>query len=204
MVEIPLTRITASPEKGEAIRAAVRAVSFPADGLRRLATVDDAPAFFALIADPHVSDPIYTLPKPPTLEAARAFIARHTEEHARGDGILILDYDETGAVAGYQDIRLWPEFSAAEVGGAIRPDRQESGSGGAGATAAFAWLFDVIGVDLICETTALDNVRARKLLERIGFHLVGEIQSELPGGGVRPSLYFEMTREDGRPQPPPA
>lgn len=194
MTAIPLTRIPAPPEKAEAIRAAVRAVALPEGGRRRLARESDAEGFYALIADPLVSDPIYTLPKPPTPEKVREFIRRHEEERARGEGLLILDTDENGRVAGYHDIRVWPEWAAAELGGALRPDIQGGGAGGRGAAAAFDWLFEAIGVDLICETAALDNIRTRKLLERIGFRLIGEIESELPGGGVRPSLYFELTR----------
>ncbi len=133
------------------------------------------------------------MPKPPTLAAARDFIEAHIDERARGEGLLIFDFDETGAVAGYHDIKVWPEWSAAELGGAIRPDRQGEGAGTSGAARAFDWLFTVIGVDLICETAALDNIRTRKLLLHLGFRLIGEIGSELPGGGVRPSLYFEIT-----------
>ncbi len=196
MATIPLTRHPACAEKAASIRAAVRAVAFPPDGRRILAAADDAPRFFELIRDPAVSAPIYTLPKPVTLDAARAFIERHVEEHARGEGLLILDLDGLGAVAGYHDIQVWPVWSAAELGGAIRPDRQNAGHGGAGASAAFDWLFGVIGVDLVCETAALDNVRTHRLLERLGFHRLGEIDSDLPGGGARRSVYFEMTRAE--------
>ncbi|MFN3959642.1 MAG: GNAT family N-acetyltransferase [Parvularculaceae bacterium] len=196
MAAIPLTRIPASPEKARAIRAALRAVAFPAAGARIIAAAPDADRFFALIKDPAISAPIYTLPKPVTLETSLAFITRHIEEKARGEGLLILDLDENGAVAGYHDIQIWPEWSAAELGGAIRTDRQGAGQGGAGAAAAFAWLFGVIGVDLICETAALDNIRTHRLLERIGFRRVGEIDSDLPGGGVRRSVYFELARSD--------
>lgn len=194
MAKIPLTRNPAAPEKSAAIRKAVSAVSFPPDAARRLAAGADAEAFLGLIADPRVSDPIYTLPKPPTLEAARAFIEQHIAERRRGEGLLILEFDNAGAVAGYHDIQVWPEWAACELGGAIRPDRQGGGSGTAGAAAAFGWLFDAIGVDLICETSALDNVRTQRLLERLGFRFVGVIESDLPGGGVRPSRYFELTR----------
>lgn len=196
MTKLPLTRIPAPRGKADAIRSAVRAVSFPEESPRRLARHEDAPAFFELIADPRVSAPIYTLPKPPTLEGAAAFIARHIDEHAKGEGLLIFDLDSGGRVAGYHDIQFWPEWSACELGGAIRPDRQGGGTGTKGAAMAFSWLFDAIGVDLICETAALDNFRTRKLLERLGFRLIGEIESELPGGGVRPSLYFELTRDE--------
>jgi len=200
MADIPLTRIAATPEKSDAIRNAVRAASFPAGQGRRLATVADADAFFALIADPRVSDPIYTLPKPPTLQKARAFIERHDGEQRRGEGLLILEFDGAGAVVGYHDIQVWPQWAACELGGAIHPDRQGGGAGTAGAAMAFDWLFSTFGVDLICETAALDNIRTRKLLERIGFRLLGKIESDLPEGGVRPSLYFEMTRTEWEQQ----
>jgi len=196
MTQIPLTRLKAEPEKAAAIRRAVSAVSFPPGGARRIATVADAPAFHDFIADPLVSNPIYTLPKPPTPEGARAFIERHAAEKACGEGLLIFETDATGAVIAYHDLQFWPEWAAAELGGAIQSARQGSGAGSAGAAAAFGWLFNEIGVDLICETAALDNIRTKKLLERIGFRLMGEIESELPDGGVRPSLYFEMTREE--------
>lgn len=196
MTKIPLTRNPVSAEKAKAIRGAVRAISFPADSRRRVAAAEDAEAFHALIADPAVSGPIYTLPKPPTIEAARDFIAQHKSEQMRGEGLLIFEFDDDGCVCAYHDIQFWPEFAAAELGGAIRPDRQNSGAGGAGAAAVFRWLFEDIGAELICETAALDNIRTRKLLERIGFHFLGEIESELPAGGVRPSLYFELTRAE--------
>lgn len=196
MTKLPLTRNEATPEKAQAIRNNVRSVAFSAMARRRLATPEDAPAFCAMAADPRICDPIYTLPKPVTLKAVEGFIAQHVEEQARGEGLLIFDVDDVGAIAAYHDIAFWPEWSACELGGAIRPDRQGKGHGGAGAAAAFDWLFDVIGVDLICETAALDNIRTRKLLERLGFTLIGEIESELPGGGVRPSLYFECRSSD--------
>lgn len=198
MAQIPLTRLQASAEKAASIRAAVRAVAFPAGSRRRLAAMSDAPAFFDLIADAKISDPIYTLPKPVTAGAARDFIERHLAEKDRGDGLLIFEIDAAGAICAYHDIQFWPDWSAAELGGAVRADRQGSGQGGAGAGAAFDWLFDVIGVDLICETAALDNIRTHKLLERLGFRRIGEIDSDLPGGGVRRSLYFEITRAEWR------
>jgi RimJ/RimL family protein N-acetyltransferase len=196
MTALPLTRVAASPETAAAIRDAVRAVAFPPRAPRRLARESDAEGFYALIADPQVSDPIYTLPKPPTLEKARDFIRRHADERRRGEGLLLFDIDGAGRIAGYHDIQVWPQWSAAELGGAIRPDIQGAGAGSRGAATAFAFLFEVIGVELICETAALDNARTAKLLDRLGFRLVGEIESELPGGGVRPSLYFELTRRE--------
>ncbi len=197
MTKIPLTRIPASPEKREAIRNAVR-IAESAPGGMRLATPADTDALTALVIDPRISDPIYSLPKPITRDSIGAFIARHIQERARGEGLLLVALDGSDAAAGYHDIQFWPEWAACELGGAIRPDRQGGHTGADGAAAAFDWLFDDIGVDLICETAALDNIRTAKLLERIGFRYKGEIESELPGGRVRPSHYWEMTQADWR------
>jgi RimJ/RimL family protein N-acetyltransferase len=82
------------------------------------------------------------------------------------------------------------------LGGAIRPDVQGSGRGRSGARRAFDWLFETIGVDLLCETAALDNVRSRSIMDGAGFRYFGEIDCALPGGGVRRSHYWELTRAD--------
>jgi len=195
MAQIPLTRNDVSEEREAAIRAAVRMVA-AAPGGARIGRKEDAPALAALLATPGVGEMIYTAPKPPSLANVEAFIVKHQEEQARGQGLLLITRDETAAAAGYHDIQLWPQWAARVLGGAIRPDWQGKGSGGAAAPAAFTWLFDEIGVDLICETAALDNIRTAKLLERIGFVFKGEIESDLPGGGGRASNYWELTRKD--------
>jgi RimJ/RimL family protein N-acetyltransferase len=194
MTKIPLTRVLAEKGKAEAIRAAVRAVRLPDGAPRKLAQREDAEPFYDFIRNPAVSESIYTLPKPVTLGSTSVFIERHIDEQARGEGLLMLDIDEAGVVVGYHDIQFWPEWSACELGGAIHPDRQNKGEGGKGAAMAFSWLFEMIGVDLICETAALDNIRTAHLLERLGFVKKGIIESELPGGGKRPSSYWEMTK----------
>jgi len=199
MTKLPLTRNPASDEKQKAIRNAVRRVrALPA--IAELATREHARALFLLLADPAISDPIYTLPKPVTRVSVGAFIDRHLEERDRGEGLLLIALDDQEAAAAYHDIQFWPQWAACELGGAIRGDLQNAGAGVKGAAAAFGWLFDEIGVDVVCETAALDNVRTKKLLETLGFKFVGEIESQLPGGGARPSLYWEITRDVWRAQ----
>ena len=195
MARLPLTRKWATEEKQAAIRKAVSAATeIPA--IAQLATLDHVDILTALLLDPAISEPIYTLPKPITQKAVTAFIKQHLNERAEGVGLLMISVDDSDAAAAYHDIQFWPQWSACELGGAIRSDRQGAGSGGGGAAAAFGWLFDVIGIDLICETAALDNHRTARLLERLGFVFHGQIESELPDGGIRPSNYWEMTRAD--------
>ncbi len=195
MTKIPLTRRPASADQSKAIRNAVRGAEEMPSGAR-VAMQADTDAFTALIIDPQISDPIYSLPKPITRDAVAVFIDRHLQERARGVGLLMVERDNNKAAAGYYDIQFWPEWAACELGGAVRADRQGAHTGMDGAASAFDWLFDKIGIDLICETAARGNTRTAKLLEHIGFHYIGEIESELPGGSVRPSHYWEMTRAD--------
>jgi len=193
MAGIPLTKILTTEERQKQIRAAVRE-SETLGSIARLARPEDTTILTELLSDPGISGPIYLLPKMINESSVAGFIDQHLEERERGEGLLTITVDERGLVTAYHDIQFWPQWSACELSGAIRTDRQSSGQGGAGAKASFDWLFNEIGVDLICETAALTNVRTGRLLERIGFRYMGEVQSELPEGGTRPSRYWELDR----------
>jgi RimJ/RimL family protein N-acetyltransferase len=195
MTELPLTRIAASKEREACIREAVSKAENLA-GIAHVARQDDVDALTALLADPQISEPIYTLPEQINQNTVAGFIEQHLAERERGEGLLMVSIDESGVASAYHDIQIWPQWAACELGGAIHRDRQNSGQGGSGAMLTFGWLFEVIGVDLICETAALDNARTARLLERIGFTYKGEIESKLPGGGLRPSRYWELERTD--------
>lgn len=195
MAELPITRVAASTEKQNVIRNAVSRVESLA-GIARLAREQDVDALTALLADPHISGRIYTLPGVINHDTIATFIDQHLAERKRGEGLLMVSIDEDGVASGYHDIQFWPQWAACELGGAIRRERQNTGQGGAGAAAVFTWLFEVIGVELICETAALDNVRTARLLGRLGFTDKGEIASTLPDGGTRPSRYWELSKAE--------
>ncbi len=196
----PVTRNEVSAEKAEAIRQAVRAArSMPTpDRAARLATVADAEAFHAFLSDPKVYAPIYTLPRPLTVASVRAFIEDHEREREEGVGLMFLNLDNDGRIVGYSDFSFWPQWAAGELGGAVHPDMQSKGRGQMGAGMSFAWMFDALGLDLIVETAALDNVRTAKLLDYLGFARKGEITSTRPDGTTRASLVWEITKEEWR------
>lgn len=165
----------------------------------RLAVPDDAKAFHAFLSDPAVHAPIYTLPNPLTPASVRAFIERHTVEQAAGEGLLFLNVGggkDAGDIVGYCDICVWPDWAAGEMGGALHPDRQGAGRGTRGAGLGFGWMFDSLGLELICETAALDNVRTAHLLDHLGFARKGTVTSQRDDGTTRPSLVWEITREE--------
>lgn len=195
---IPITKHTVPDEKAEAIRQAVRAAtsSPTVDAVARIAHPEDAEAFHAFLSDPSVFAPIYTLPRPLTVENVRAFIEAHMRERQEGVGLLFLNLDAGGQIVGYSDFCIWPQWAAGELGGAVHPSLQSQGRGVKGAALSFGWMFDALGLDLICETAALDNIRTAKLLDHLGFARKGEITSTRPDGTTRASLVWEITKDE--------
>lgn len=193
----PKTVLKATPEEEASIRAAVREARGLdlMGGRRRLVTRDDCERLRAFFAEPSVSDWIYDLPKPCTLENVRAWVGERLERAGRGECVLSIIVDDDGSVLSYADVEVWPERSSAELAGAMRADRQNSGSGSANALGTFRWIFETLGVRLMCLTAALDNVRSQKLIDNAGFVRMGERDGVRPDGTTRRSVYWEMTRE---------
>lgn len=198
--DIPITRHPVAAAKAASIRAAIRkAVTLPAlDATARVATVADASAFHAFLSDPAIHAPIFTLPSPLTQESVAAFIKDHNAEQAAGEGLLLLHIDAAGSIVGYSDIEVWPHWAAGKMGGAVHPARQGGGHGTKLAALGFGWMFDTLGLELICETGAIDNVRTAGLLTTLGFSERGEITSRRPDGSTRPSKVWELSKADWR------
>ena len=192
--DLPLTRRPAAADTAQAIRAAVRAATQM--GESRLARLEDAGGLFALLSDPLVHAPIYSLPRPLTEVSVAAFIAEHVKERAAGEGLLFVRTGEDGQVMGYSDVQVWPDWGAGELGGALHPSLHGKGAGGRGAAVSFAWMFEALGLDLLCETAALDNMATQRMLDGLGFRRMGETVSTRPDGTTRASLVWEMTRAE--------
>ncbi|MDO9222707.1 MAG: GNAT family protein [Caulobacter sp.] len=192
----PVTVLEVQPEEAAAIRAAVLSADLSTLGMgRALAGPGDAADLAAFLADPKVSDAIYDLPRPFTEAVMTRWIAESEALRQEGRRLLILTRDELGIIAGYSCVSIWPERSAAELAGAIRADRQNGGQGAAGALHSFGWIFDTLGVRMMGLTAATDNVRSEKLIDAAGFVRMGTRDAVRPDGGVRVSLYWEVTRD---------
>jgi RimJ/RimL family protein N-acetyltransferase len=195
----PITRLEVSTEEEAAIRRAVREADLKTLGAGRSAAgPEDVDDLVELLSDERVSGPIYDLPKPVTREAVAAWVDHCLAERAAGEGILVINRDGLGQIAGYTHIAVWPDRSAGEVAGAIRAERQNSGEGGSGAIHTFDWVFTALGVRMMCLTAALDNVRSARLIDAAGFRRMGERDSVRPDGSVRRSLYWEITADQWR------
>jgi RimJ/RimL family protein N-acetyltransferase len=195
----PKTVIHATVEEAEAIRKAVRDADPAALGSGRAhAEMKHVPGLVELLSDERVSGPIYDLPKPITTESVTRWVAECQAQHLAGEGLLFVTLDEHGKVAGYSHIAVWPERSSAELAGAIRADLQGRGQGGTGMAATFGWIFETLGVRLMCLTAALDNIRSQKGIDAAGFRRMGEREVVRPDGTTRRSVYWEMTADEWR------
>ena len=128
---IPVTRNAVPPARAADIRARVRTAECLGNSplASRLAQGDDAPGLFALLSDPAVHAPIYTLPRPLTEESVAAFIQQHLDEREAGTGLLFVRDAGDGQIMWYSDVQVWPEWAAGELGASAGPQlsRQETG-----------------------------------------------------------------------------
>ena len=196
MSAAPKTVLRATPEEEAAIRAAVRQAG--RDNARTLLSPAHEDALFSFFSDPSLSYWIYDLPRPLTIENTRAWIADRVMRHERGECLCTVTFNEAGEIASYSDTALWPDRSSAEITGGGRAERQNSGRGSANTASAFDFIFEVLGVRLMCVTAALDNVRSQRAIDNAGFVRMGGRDAVRPDGTIRPSIYWEMTREQWR------
>ena len=193
----PKTVLQVGDDEAAAIREAVRHADPASLGLgRALAEMKHVPGLLELLQDERVSGPIYDLPRPFTTDSVTRWVAEHQARRLAGEGLLFVTLDEHGKVAGYSDITVWPERASAELAGAIRADLQNLGQGGRGMAKSFDWIFETLGVRLMCLTAALDNVRSQKGIDAAGFRRMGEREVVRPDGGTRRSVYWEMTKDE--------
>ncbi len=191
---IPITRREAGEARAEQIRCAVRLADRL--GVSRLARTSDSSELHRFLSDPAVHLPVYTLPRPLTLNAVEMFIETHIVEREAGIGLLFVREAEDGRIMGYSDIQVWPQWAAGELGGALHPALHGKGIGAAGAAESFRWMFETLGLELLCETAAPDNAATARLLDGLGFSRMGEVTSIRPDGSTRASLVWEMSRTD--------
>lgn len=195
----PKTVLAADPVEAERIRQAVRQADVATLGPDRvIAAPVHAEALVKLLADPAVSDPVYDLPRPLTLEPIGKWIDACEADRRAGEGLLTLTLDEAGEAVSYLKFTIWPDRSSAEVGGAVRADRQNSGRSAIGASRLFNWIFETFGVRLMGLTADVNNIRSIRMIDATGFKRMGERDCIRADGSARRSIYWEMSRDAWR------
>lgn len=142
-----------------------------------------------------MSGPVYDLPRPFTLERMAEWIEASEADRQAGEGLLTLALDEAGGAVSYLKFTVWPDRSSAEVGGAVRADRQNSGRSAVGAGHLFNWIFETFGVRLMGLTADVNNIRSIRMIDATGFRRMGERDCIRADGSSRRSVYWEMSRD---------
>lgn len=187
MDDIAKTRIAVPGDEQLRLRDFVRRAEWMNGRIAgaRVARREDATALAGLLAHDSIGPRIYTMPNPINTETMTTFIEDHLAQRERGDGILFVSFDEAREATAFFDLELWPQWSIAKFGGAVKAGRQGRGFGGACGLAAVEWCFDQLGVARICVTTARDNDRSIRLLSRLCFRQLGEVTFRRPDGATR-------------------
>ena len=195
----PKTALVADPAEAARIRQAVRHADVATLGPGRVVAAPvHAEALATLLADPAVSGPVYDLPRPLTRERIGQWIEDCEADRRAGEGLLTLTLDEAGAAVSYLKFTVWPDRSSAEVGGAVRADRQNSGRSAVGAGQLFNWIFETFGVRLMGLTADVNNIRSIRMIDATGFERMGERDCIRADGSSRRSVYWEMSRDAWR------
>jgi len=195
----PKTVLRASEAEAESIREIVRTVDVATLGPGRArAELKHVPGLVTLLSDERVSGPIYDLPRPITEDSVTRWVAENQAQALAGEALLLVSLDPAGEVAGYSRITVWPEHASAELAGAVRADLQGKGQGASGMSHTFGWIFETLGVRLMCLTAALDNVPSQKGIDAAGFVRMGEREAVRPDGTTRRSVYWELSRDAWR------
>lgn len=133
--------------------------------LRRWRPEDSEP-FAAINADPRVSE---FLPTRLTHELSDAFIER-AEAHfdQRGYGLWAVEVPGVTTLAGFIGLATLPFLPAPEIGWRLGGDYWGSGYATEGARAVLRFGFEVVELDEIVSITAVQNLRSRRVMEKIG------------------------------------
>lgn len=151
-------------------RAESRAVLATDRLLLRLWRDDDVAPFVALNADPAVTQ---FLPGPATPEqAGRLFAAQNAMYAQHGCCYFAAELRETGELAGFVGLK-YQDFATAfapchEVGWRLASQYWGKGLASEGARAALRFGFEQLGLEEIVSFTVADNLRSRRVMERLG------------------------------------
>ena len=137
--------------------------------LRRWQPSDLAP-FRALNADPRVME-FMPGPLPPQLsDNLVARIERHFHEH--GFGLFAAELRPTQTLAGFIGISAppfeAPFMPAVEIGWRLAAELWGQGLATEGARAVVAFAFDDVGLDGLVSFTVPQNLRSRRVMEKLG------------------------------------
>jgi RimJ/RimL family protein N-acetyltransferase len=142
---------------------------------------DDAEAFYRINQDPRVYE---YLSGPMTMGRVQAFIAAQQEHFAaHGTGLYAATLKGSGELIGFVGLKHQPGLpfsTCVEVGWRLASAHWGKGLATEGARAAIAHGFGELGLQEIVSFTVPDNLRSRRVMEKLG------MQRDLLGDFLHP------------------
>jgi RimJ/RimL family protein N-acetyltransferase len=168
--------------------------------LRRWRDSDREP-FARMNRDPRVME---FFPAPLSPDESNALVD-HIEAHfeRRGFGLWAAELRASGEFAGFVGLAI-PQFDAAftpcvEIGWRIAPEYWGMGLATEGARAVVRDAFDVLGLEQIVSFTTSDNVRSRRVMEKLGMTRDPNEDFDHPllptGHSLRGHVLYRLKRE---------
>jgi RimJ/RimL family protein N-acetyltransferase len=163
---------------------------------------DDLHAFAAMNADPRVMEFFPQTYTRAECEEGLASLRRHFAEH--GFGLWALEHRASGAFVGMTGLAV-PRFQAhftpcVEVGWRLPVASWGQGYATEAARAALSFGFQTLGLREIVSFTTVDNLRSRRVMERLGMsHRSADdfLHPRLPDGHrLRPHVLYRLVRGD--------
>ncbi len=132
----------------------------------------DLEPFTKLNADPRVMEYFPSTLKPEESQALYQKILKHFDQY--GFGVWALSLKESGQFIGFTGL-VHVDFStpftpAVEIGWRLSFDQWGKGYATEAALAALQYGFDILNLSEIVSFTAVQNLRSRKVMEKIGMH----------------------------------
>ena len=161
----------------------------------------DAEPFAAMNADARV---VEHLPSALTREQSDDLVARiraHTERH--GFGLWAVEIPGIAPFAGFLGLGV-PRFEASftpcvEIGWRLAAEHWNRGYATEGARAALRYGFEELDLAEIVSFTSPDNLRSRRVMEKLGMRhdLAGDFEHPLlpEGHRLRPHVLYRLARE---------
>lgn len=172
--------------------------------LRRWLPADLVP-FAALNADSRVTE---YLPRSLSQEESDALVARiatHFDEH--GFGLWAVEIRHAAAFAGFIGL-LVPQFKShftpcVEIGWRLGAEHWGQGYATEGGRAVLAFGFEVLGLTEVVSFTVPENVRSRRVMERLGMTHKASDDFEHPllseGHPLRRHVLYRIVRGEEKP-----
>jgi RimJ/RimL family protein N-acetyltransferase len=148
---------------------------------------DDVPAIHAACQDPELLRWLPLIPRPYTLEDARAFVAEP-------DGPYSFAIEEDGRLAGSIAMRVDEQNATGNLGYWCVPEARGRGVVTRALRLLCRYGFDELGLGRLELITDPDNHASQRVAEKVGFRREGVLRSHLlhPDGRRRDSVMFSL------------